>query len=161
MVIDMEGRFDVTLDRMDGYRFEVDFGDEGGTTLQMDEPEPIGDASGPNAARVLAGAIGNCLSASLLFCLEKSRIDVVDVHTTVTGTLVRNDRGRLRLGSLRVRLEPKVTTVAPPRLARCLEIFEDFCIVTQSVRDGLDVAVDVAVDAPVEAELASVEAGDE
>ena len=159
-VIDMEGQFDVTLERRDGYRFEVEFGDEGGTTLLMDEPEPIGGGSGPNAARVLAGAIGNCLSASLLYCLEKSRIDVADVRARVTGSLVRNERGRLRLGSLSVRLEPRVTSVAPARLTRCLEIFEDYCIVTQSVRSGLKVDVDVAVDAPAESELASAEAGD-
>jgi len=29
------------------------------------------------------------------------------------------------------------------RMNRCLEIFEDFCLVTQSVRKGIDVQVDV------------------
>ena len=38
----------------------------------MDEPEPMGENSGPNAGKVLAAAIGNCLTASLLFCLQKA-----------------------------------------------------------------------------------------
>jgi uncharacterized OsmC-like protein len=143
----MEGTFEVTLSRLEKYRFDVDFGDGHHTTLRMDEPEPLGDDAGPNAARVLAAAIGNCLSASLLFCLGKAHIDVTDVNTRVTGTTVRNERGRMRLGSLEVHIEPDVGTVPPEKLQRCLDIFEDFCLVTASVREGLD--VDVQVDTPV------------
>jgi uncharacterized OsmC-like protein len=139
----MEGTFEVTLSRHDDYRFDVDFHDGSGTTLHMDEPEPLGDGTGPNAARVVAAAVGNCLSASLLFCLGKARIDVADVETRVTGTLVRNERGRMRLASLRVHIEPDVGGVPPEKIQRCLDIFEDFCVVTASVRDGLDVAVEV------------------
>jgi uncharacterized OsmC-like protein len=28
-------------------------------------------------------------------------------------------------------------------MARCLEVFEDYCVVTQSVRDGIDITVSV------------------
>lgn len=137
--------FEVTLSRRGGYRFEVDFGDGSGTTLQMDEPPPLGEGAGPNPARVLASAIGDCLSASLLFCLEKAHIDVDDVITRVTGTILRNDRGRLRLGPLKVVIEPRTADVPPARIAKCLEIFEDFCIVTASARTGLVVNVTVTM----------------
>ncbi len=151
----MENTFEVTLERQDGFQFEVELGDDGETTLHMDEPEPLGQGSGPNAARVLAAAIANCLSASLLFCLEKSRIEVGDVRTRITGSIVPNTVGRLRLGPLRVNLDAEIKTVAPERLDHCLEIFEDFCIVTASVRSGVDVEVvvnaSVVHEAPVEA----------
>ena len=50
--------FSLTMDLEDGYRFLVDFEQDGVPGLLMDEPEPLGDGSGPNAARVLAAAIG-------------------------------------------------------------------------------------------------------
>jgi organic hydroperoxide reductase OsmC/OhrA len=143
----MENTFEVTLTREDRYRFRVDFGDGHGATLQLDEPPPLGEGSGPNAARVLAAAIGNCLSASLLFCLDKARVDVSEMRTKVTGSIVRNEQGRLRLGPLSVKIEPGLEGESPARIERCLDIFEDFCIVTASARSGLD--VDVQVDTPV------------
>jgi uncharacterized OsmC-like protein len=139
----MEDTFEVTLSRHEQYQFDVDFQDGSGTTLHMDEPEPLGSGLGPNAARVVAAAIGNCLSASLLFCMGKARIDVGDVETRITGTIVRNEHGRMRLGSLKVHIEPDVGTVSPAKIQRCLDIFEDFCLVTASVREGLEVDVEV------------------
>jgi uncharacterized OsmC-like protein len=144
----MEDTFEVTLTREDRFRFRVDFGDGRGATLQMDEPEPLGEDTGPNAAKVLAAAIGNCLSASLLFCLDKARVEVSDMRTKVTGSIVRNETGRLRLGPLKVRIEPGLAGESSARVERCLDIFEDFCIVTASARSGLD--VDVQVDAPAD-----------
>lgn len=73
---DEHGEVTVTLDLKDGYRFLVDFGLPGVTPLVMDEPEPLGEDAGPNAARVLAAAVANCLSASLLFCLRRARVRV-------------------------------------------------------------------------------------
>jgi uncharacterized OsmC-like protein len=142
--------FEVTLTRTVGYRFAVDFGDGSGATLLVDEPPPLGEGGGPNATRVLASAIGHCLSASLMFCLQKARIDVDDVTTRVTGSVVRNERGRLRLGPLKVVIEPRTDEVPPARIAKCLEIFEDFCTVTASARAGLVVDVEVAL--PVRSE---------
>ncbi|HEX6306647.1 MAG TPA: OsmC family protein [Longimicrobiales bacterium] len=139
----MQEQFAITLTWRDGYEFEVDFEQEGVASLITDEPPPLGDAVGPNPARLLAAAVGNCLSASFRFCLERARIEVQGLKTTVEGRLVRNERGRLRIGSLRVRLEPTLESDAIERIGRCLDVFEDFCIVGQSVRDGIDIDVEV------------------
>jgi organic hydroperoxide reductase OsmC/OhrA len=137
-------QFTVALSLRDGYAFNVEFEDGGGPPLIVDELPPLGEANGPNPARLLAAAVGSCLSASLLFCLRKSRIEVAQLRTTVDGSIERNERGRLRIGALRVRLEPDVTTEQRERMGRCLDLFQDFCIVTESVREGIDVDVEVA-----------------
>jgi uncharacterized OsmC-like protein len=134
---DME--FTLKLTRLQDYRFNVEFDLAGVPDLQLDEPEPLGAGAGPNASRLLAAAVANCLSASLLFCLHKFKQDS-GVAAKVTGKMVRNDRGRLRVGSFAVdiRLDQNVG-----RLEHCAEQFEDFCVVTDSVRKGIPVTVRV------------------
>lgn len=139
-----ENAFSVELTLQQNYRFSAEFGQPGVPELVCDEPKPLGDGAGPNAARVLAAAVGDCLSASYLFCMRRARIDVQSLRTTVSGTFTRNAAGRLRIGSLRVQLEPVLAAGSPERIARCLELFEDFCVVTQSVREGIDIDVSVA-----------------
>jgi organic hydroperoxide reductase OsmC/OhrA len=140
---DDEG-FELTMELQAGYRFMVDFAQPGVPSLLLDEPEPLGDGDGPNAARVLAAAVGNCLSASALYCLRRARIDVQGMRTTVSASLARNESGRLRLRGIQVRITPVVDAAEHARMRRCLELFEDFCVVTQSVRGGIE--VDVAVE---------------
>ncbi len=136
-------RFEVALTLRDGYAFTADFAAGEGPPLVVDELPPLGEANGPNPARLLAAAVGSCLSASLLYCLRKSRIEVAQLRTSVEGTLVRNERGRLRIGGIHVRLAPELTSEQRERMGRCLDLFQDFCIVTESVRDGIDVEVEV------------------
>ena len=138
-----ERDFALTLDLHEDYRQSVDFGLPGVAALDVDEPAPLGAGRGPNPARLLGAALGSCLGASLLFCLRKARIDVRDLRTSVKGTIVRNSAGRLRIGRIDVRLEPVVPAEQHERMTRCLGVFEDFCIVTASVRAGVEVNVDV------------------
>jgi organic hydroperoxide reductase OsmC/OhrA len=135
--------FTVKLDRVGGYQFQLDLGQPGVVPLVVDEPPPLGEGAGPSASRLLAAAVGNCLSASALYCLQRAHIDVQAMHTEIDVTLTRNEKGRLRIGGIAVRMEPEVAEADISRMNRCLEIFEDFCVVTQSVREGI--AVDVSV----------------
>lgn len=136
-------RFTVELTAGEGYRFDVDFKMPGVATLQVDEPEPLGVGDGPNASRLIAAAVANCLSASLLFCFRKARIEPSGFRATVEGEMVRNEKNRLRIGSLEVRLHPDMTEEDQARMGRCLQLFEDFCVVTESVRQGIEVNVEV------------------
>lgn len=138
-----EQAFSVKLDRVDNYRFVVDFGSPELQAVTVDEMPPLGEGSGPNPTRLLGTAIGSCLAASLLFCLGKARINVGEMSAHVTGSLQRNDKGRLRVEKLQVVLSPEMLAPDVARMGRCLEVFEDFCIVTQSVRDGVNVSVTV------------------
>jgi uncharacterized OsmC-like protein len=139
----MQQDFSITLDWKHGYEFAVDFDQESVPVLLTDEPPPLGQGKGPNPACLLAAAVGNCMSASLKFCLDRSRMDLVEMSVRVDGSIVRNERGRFRIASLRVRLEPTLAEADLERISRCLEIFEDFCIVGQSVQQGIEIEVDV------------------
>lgn len=141
------GPFRVDVRQKDHFKFDVTFDDERWEPVIVDEPEPLGTGEGPNAARLLAAAVGNCLAASLLLCLEKSRFTVRDLRAKVEGTIERNASGRFRISGMNVTVMPTVEGDADsPRFGRCLDIFEDFCIVTQSVRAGIDVDVRVEPD---------------
>ncbi|MCL5446512.1 MAG: OsmC family protein [Actinobacteria bacterium] len=115
-------------------------------TLLVDEPEPLGKGQGPSASGVLGAAVASCLSASLLFCLRKAHIEVSDINTSVTVSFKRDEKGKLRIGGIKVNLSPEIDSGPSARMARCMDLFEDFCVVTQSVRKGID--VDVTVDVP-------------
>lgn len=148
-------RFEIEVEQDRDFRFVVDFGQDGVETLQTDEPEPLGDGEGPNPARLLAAAVGNCLAASLLFCLRKQDVEPEGLLATVTGTLTRTARGRLRVGQIDVVLTVDGPPGSEPGLDHCLERFEDFCMVTESVRKGIDVMVEVRPNIPDAAEASS------
>jgi hypothetical protein len=54
---------------------------------------------------------------------------------------MRNPRGRLRVGKLDVRITLDVAADQPERARRCFELFEDYCVVTAAVRQGIPVSV--------------------
>jgi organic hydroperoxide reductase OsmC/OhrA len=143
--------FSLEMERDENFRFTVTFDDEGLPPLLLDEPVPLGDGAGPNAARILGAAVGNCLSASLLFCLRKAHLEPSAIRTTVEGRILRNDKGRMRLGTIKVRIHPTMNPEDQNKIGRCLGLFEEFCIVTQSVRDGIDVDVSVVPETREEA----------
>ena len=131
--------------RKEGFTFEATFdAAPSAAPVRIDEPPPLGTASAPNAADLLAAAVGNCLSASLLMCLQKSRADVGSLEATVTARMDRNERGRLRIAGFDVEIRPSVGDLDQRKLDRCLGLFEDFCTVTASVRQGIPVEVKVA-----------------
>jgi len=141
-----EYSFTIQLERTGNYEFKVRFDSPNFPDIIVDEPEPIGKGAGPDASRLLAAAVGNCLSASLMFCLSKARIPVADLKTSVETLIRRNEKGRWRIVGLKVKLTPTLREEDISKAKRCLELFEDFCIVTQSVRNGINVAADVALD---------------
>lgn len=131
----------VTVRLARDYQFVAQFDDVAGRpSMLLDEPEPLGHNRGPNAAEVLSAAVGNCLAASLVFCLQRARIEVDGLTARVTTHVTRNEKGRFRISGIDVELDPLVGNDAS-KLDRCGELFEDFCIVTASVKQGIPVSV--------------------
>lgn len=140
----------VHVRRLDGYRFEVEFAQVAdGSRLHTDEGAPLGGGQGPTPNDLVAAAVGNCLAASLLMCLQKSRATVHELAADVEMTVGRNEQGRLRIQGMDVRLRPTLGLEDGPKMDRCRELFERFCTVTESVRQGIP--VDVTVETTVTA----------
>ena len=136
-----EGEFKTKMCRVENYQFRISFDNDKIEDLITDEPAPLGSGEHPNAGKLLAAAVGNCLCASLVYCMERSRSEVPKICAEVTTTMERNEKRQFRITHMSVKMFPQADDVE--KLKRCRSFFEDFCIVTQSVRKGIPVDVEV------------------
>ena len=132
----------VSLQQQADYRFEVRFGD-GIATLIADEPAPLGQGEGPSPAQLLCASVGNCLSDSLLFALRKFKQAPEPLRCDVQADVGRNTDNRLRILGIHATIALGVPASSLDHLDRALSQFEEFCTVTQSVRQALPVRVTV------------------
>jgi len=135
--------FELSLEQVDNYEFRVRFDDTQAPELITDEPAPLGAGAGPNPARLLVAAIANCLAASLLFALRKFKNDPGKLRAQARATLARNEDRRWRVERVEVDMHLSDGVDTLEHLDSILGQFEDFCIVTQSVRKGVQVDVRV------------------
>jgi uncharacterized OsmC-like protein len=133
----------VELERLQDYSFKIDFGHEGMEALVTDEEAPLGKGVGPNPSMLLAAAMGNCLSSSLLFCLKRARVEVKGMKTRVNAKMTRNEKGRWRIIGIDVELNAEVDKEYVAQMERCIALFEEFCIVSKSVEQGIPLKVKV------------------
>ncbi len=139
----MEAR--TTIQWIDDFEFKAKFDLPNVDELIMDEPLEIGGhGKGPNAERLISAAVGDCLCASLLFCLKKSGVAVKGMKAIVDATVERNDDDLLRLRKVDVKIQPIVGERKDiDRIKRCQNIFEKYCIVTESLNKGIEINVEV------------------
>ena len=132
----------VRLKQEKDFRFAIEF-DGGIPAVYGDEAPPLGGGTGPNPAQLLAAAVGNCMSDSLLFAIRKFKQQPEPIHAEVTATIDRNAENRLRVQNLLVKLTLGVAADGLAHLDRALDQFEEFCTVGQSVRQGIPTTVEV------------------
>lgn len=97
------------------------------------------DMLGPNPTRMLG-----CLSASFIFCLKKRNLTLDDLKAEAELTIARNKKGFWRVKKIDVDLDIKISDPDTRKRAdQCRKMFEEYCIVTQAVREGIDVEVNV------------------
>ncbi len=133
----------LVLEQEGPYAFKVNFEGTALDALHTDEPAPLGAGGGPNPSMLLLAGVANCLSASLVFALRKFRNAPGPIRAEIRARKQRNDEGRWRIlrADVAITLSDKAADLE--HFERVLAQFEQFCIVTQSVRDGI--AVDVRV----------------
>jgi uncharacterized OsmC-like protein len=130
----------VTVRLSHDFEFIAEFNDvPDAPPFLLDEPKPLGGNRAPSAAALLGAAVGNCLAASLTFCLRRARVDVKGLTASVTTHVTRNERGRHRIAGIDVELDPVLGNSA--NVVGCEGLFEDFCTVTASVKHGIPVRV--------------------
>jgi organic hydroperoxide reductase OsmC/OhrA len=133
----------VTLTQESDYAFRIAFDETSLGDLHTDEPSPLGADSGPNPSRLLVAAVANCLSASLLFAMRKYKNSPEGIVTHATAKIGRNEQNRLRIMHIDVAIELPDSATEYAQIDRLLEQFENFCVVTESVRAGVPVSVSV------------------
>ncbi|MBK1640678.1 osmotically inducible protein OsmC [Chromatium okenii] len=138
-----EGRFIIHLTQQEGFQINAAFDWKRAPDLLMDEPPPLGEQKGPNASRLLAAAAANCLSASLLYCVFKEEPPDNCLRSEVICIMGRNAQKRQRITGLEVTLIVSAAITDSPRFARCKTLFEDFCVVSASIRQGIPLRVTV------------------
>ena len=132
----------VELSQRHDYRFDIAFGDEM-PLLTSDEPAPLGTGLGPSPVQMLCAAVGNCLSDSLLFACRKFKQLPEPIQCAVTAEVGRNSDNRLRVLRMNAQIRLGVLAASLEQLDRVLAQFEEFCTVTQSVREGIPISVEV------------------
>lgn len=132
----------VQLEQQEDFHFAIRFGDAI-PILHVDEAPPLGKGAGPTPDQLLAAAVGNCLSDSLLFALRKFKQKPEPIRTAVEATVGRNAENRLRVQRIAVSITLGVPGASLQHLDRALAQFESFCTVAESVRQAIPVDVQV------------------
>ena len=132
----------VQLVQRQDYQFDIQFG-AGIPTVMGDEPAPLGAGLGPSPVQLLAAAVGNCLSDSLLFALRKFKQAPEPLHCDVRAEVGRNAEGRMRVLGINATLTLGVPAAELQHLDRVLDQFEAYCTVTQSVGQGIPIGIEV------------------
>jgi len=104
------------------------------------------DMWGPNPARLLALAVLGCLSSSLVFCIGKKNLSLDDFEAEAEIVMARNEKNFWRVKEINIKLIPITDNEdIIKRIKQCEKFFEDYCIITQSVRDGIKVNVNLDI----------------
>jgi uncharacterized OsmC-like protein len=121
--------------------FKCDLGKINMEDLYIDERE-LRDTEkiGPSPARLLALAVLGCMGASFAFCLKKRGFTLEELDGKAEIIIYRNEKGFWRVKKINLEINPKIDNPKMRKRAdQCRKFFEQYCIITQSVREGIEV----------------------
>jgi len=112
--------------------------------FDIDEPASFhGTDLGPSAVEYLLIGIGGCLGTTFIYCLQKKNIELETFEVVVDGKVSHTGpKKRLRLENVEVDLKftPKEAS-SDLELNRCMKEFTKYCVVTNSITNGLPINV--------------------
>ena len=112
--------------------------------FEVDEPVSFhGTDLGPSAVEYLLIGIGGCLGTTFIYCLQKKNIELETFEVVVDGKVSHTGpKKRLRLENVDVDLKftPKEAS-SDLEINRCMKEFTEYCVVTNSITNGLPINV--------------------
>lgn len=127
-------------------------------TLYSDEPDflPVmaGDDEHPAPVDYLVFGLVSCQASVLRQCLEKSRIEDYRIRATGTIASMRGepsppkmpDHTGNRIGEIDISIALQVSPEDESRARRCLDVYDQGCIVGQSLRAGIEYSRETAIE---------------
>jgi len=121
--------------------FKCDLGQIKMENLFIDEQHKKSkDKIGPNPSKLLALSVLGCMAASFAVCLQKKNFLLSDFEAKAVITSIRNEKGFWRLKKIDIKLNPKIDNPKMhKRVNQCKKIFEQFCIISESLREGIEI----------------------
>jgi uncharacterized OsmC-like protein len=114
------------------------------SVISDEPPEFGGDDRGISSVELLLAAIGSCTGTSFGHCLKNMEITPEDIQVDVTGTMTHPEGNPLRVVDLHATISYQVAPGYDPELLdTCVEKFKKYCVVSQSVNNGIPVTIDV------------------
>ena len=132
----------ISVEWLEDLTFKLDFLNPVLSELLIDETHDVesSEAVGPDPSKLLLAAVMGCLNTSFAFCLKKAKIPLKGMKATGELTSLRNEEGFWRVSKIDIDVSPEIKIEKGiPRMEKCMEIFHDYCTITQSVRQGIPV----------------------
>jgi uncharacterized OsmC-like protein len=133
----------VSLHQEEEMIFKCDLGNLRMGDLYIDESNKKNtDKIGPSPTKLLGLSVLGCLSASFSFCLQKKDLSLSGLEGKAEVTIARNEKSFWRVKKIDIELHPKIDTPKMRKRAdQCIEFFEKYCIISESLRTGFEVNV--------------------
>lgn len=125
--------------------FKCDLGQSMNQNLYIDERnKKVTNKIGTFSTKLLALSVLGCFAASFEFYLQKKEFSLSDLDGKAEVTLARNDKGFWRVKKIDIEILPKVDNPKMhKRTDQCKKLFEQYCIISESLRKGFEVNVNL------------------
>ena len=143
MSIELKSR--VSLKQEEEMIFRCELGNLKMENLYIDEKNYKKEEKlGPSPTKLLGLSVLGCLAASFSFCLQKSDFSLSGLNGSAEVTIVRNNKGFWRVNKIDIKMIPQIDTPEMrKRVDQCTKFFEQYCIISESLRTGFEVNVNL------------------
>ncbi|MFX1377321.1 MAG: OsmC family protein [Promethearchaeota archaeon] len=136
----------VSLNQEEEMIFKCDLGNPKIDNLYIDEQnKPEQKKKGTSPVKLLALSVLGCLTASYSFCLKKQGFSISGLKGKAEVIIARGDKGFWRVKKIDIEMIPKIDTPEMRKRAdQCKKFFEQYCIISESLRTGFEVNVNLS-----------------